>query len=209
MCVSGETRIQTRGGCPKITDVLETVVNVWDGKAWVPTSPFESRRNKHLYRVTLSDGSYLDCTSDHVWFVKSRHVGCFTKFRHVKTADLKAGDQLKTFSMSKPCDDGVENLKVDVFSDNVYHLNKASMTFFLLDQEFKEHTEEVARGLQLLFRRVRLDNRMVHEELHGPWRIRVGDGSQHVLNVMRLDGLHTVYETECGSCVFNNCLTKS
>lgn len=66
-CVSGDTRIQTRYGCPRIKDVIGKKVEVWNGKSWSKTMPFIAGYGKKLYRVYLSDGSWLDCTDDHRW----------------------------------------------------------------------------------------------------------------------------------------------
>jgi len=94
-CVTADTRIQTDMGCPKIGDVIGTSVNVWNGTNWSPVIPFMAARAKDIYRVTLSDGSYLDCTDNHKWSIKkSKNI-----FKEVETKDLCIGNHLETFSL--------------------------------------------------------------------------------------------------------------
>lgn len=171
MAVGGETRIQTRGGCPKISDLVDTV----------------TKENQKLYRVTLSDGSYVDCTGDHVWDVK--RSGCLPLSKKRETLSLKRGDIIKepeavTF-------DGVTNFDVSEFTDDVYLLNRSSLVMYLLKEEMKHHTEEKARGLQILFRRI--GEHVGIEEKGQFWIIRRNPGPQRVVHVIKLEGTHTVY----------------
>jgi hypothetical protein len=66
-CVTGDTRIQTKGGTPKIKDVVGKEVEVWNGKQWSKVTPFKASNSKNIFRVILSDGSYLDVTDNHEW----------------------------------------------------------------------------------------------------------------------------------------------
>lgn len=94
-CVTADTRIQTDTGCPKIGDVVGETVNVWNGINWSPVVPFMAAREKDIYRVTLSDGSHLDCTDNHKWSIKkSKNI-----FKEVETKDLCIGNYIETFSL--------------------------------------------------------------------------------------------------------------
>lgn len=103
MCASGETRIQTEDGLHKIKDVVGQTVRVWNGEEWAETTPFSTGVNE-LYRVTLSDGSYLDATPGHEWSVRKSTA---TKFRKVQTKDLSVGMVLPEFHLDSP--DGKHN----------------------------------------------------------------------------------------------------
>jgi hypothetical protein len=73
MGVSGDTRIQTKTGCHRIADIAgRELVQPWTGKRWGDPVRIKDAppQKKKMYRVTLSDGSYLDCTGDH-WCVGS------------------------------------------------------------------------------------------------------------------------------------------
>jgi ribonucleotide reductase alpha subunit len=95
-CVSADTRIQTRDGSPRISDTVGKEVEVWNGDKWSKVIPFIAKENQTLYRVHLSDGSYLDCTDDHGW-----HVLPWGKrvFRKMETKELPIGAQSVEFSM--------------------------------------------------------------------------------------------------------------
>lgn len=87
-CVSGGTRILTRDGYPRIEEVVGKEVDVWNGKNWSTVTPFLAAKNKKLYRVTLSDGSFLDVTDNHGWSAKEPTQRVFRK---IDTVDLKEG----------------------------------------------------------------------------------------------------------------------
>jgi len=95
-CVTGDTRIQTRSGLPKIKDVVGKTVEVWNGVCWSKVKPFKAGKNKKILRVYISDGSYLDCDKKHEFLVRER-----TKRRYVKkyAKNLKPGDTLPEYSL--------------------------------------------------------------------------------------------------------------
>lgn len=90
-CVTGETRILTRDGYPRIADVVGKAVDVWNGVNWSAVTPFLAGKQKEIYRVTLSDGSYLDVTGDHAWSARN---ATSKKFKRVETLQLKPGMRL-------------------------------------------------------------------------------------------------------------------
>jgi ribonucleotide reductase class II len=84
-CVSGDTLLITRDGLSKIKDVIDREVEIWNGKGWSKVTPFQTNTNQKLYRVQFNDGSYLDATEYHRFFVKDR----FNKeYQEVLTKDL-------------------------------------------------------------------------------------------------------------------------
>jgi hypothetical protein len=95
-CVSYDTRIQTKEGIPKIGDIIGKEIKVWNGDSWSKVTPFLAEENKELYRVHLSDGSYLDCTIDHEWHIKPKSARIYRK---VKTKGLIPGDYVIPFNI--------------------------------------------------------------------------------------------------------------
>ncbi|BAZ28001.1 replicative DNA helicase [Cylindrospermum sp. NIES-4074] len=84
-CVSGDTMLITRDGMHKIQDIVGSEVEIWNGEKWSQVVPFKTGNNRHLYRVRFGDGSYLDATEYHRFFVKDR----FGKvYQEVQTKDL-------------------------------------------------------------------------------------------------------------------------
>jgi intein/homing endonuclease len=69
MCVCGETMILTRGGYSKIKSFENKYVQIWNGSDWI-IALIKKDDRKNLIRVNLSNGIYLDCTSDHKFLVK-------------------------------------------------------------------------------------------------------------------------------------------
>jgi len=84
-CVAGETQLLTKQGIVQIKDAVDKEIEIWNGQSWKKVVPFITGRDRKLYRVTLSDGSHLDCTSNHKWLVKNRFQ---SKYTEVETKDL-------------------------------------------------------------------------------------------------------------------------
>jgi len=97
-CATGDTRIQTKNGAPRIADVVDKEVEVWNGDCWSKVKPFLAAKDKEIFRVFISDGSYLDCTSDHNWHIRPSTARVF---RSVETKDLKLGDYIVPFDIDK------------------------------------------------------------------------------------------------------------
>ena len=84
-CVSGDTLLITRDSLAKIEDVIGQEIEIWNGNNWSKVTPFQTNTNQKLYRVQFSDGTYLDATEYHRFFVKDR----FDKeYKEVLTKDL-------------------------------------------------------------------------------------------------------------------------
>ncbi|MEH2336520.1 ribonucleoside-triphosphate reductase, adenosylcobalamin-dependent [Nostoc sp.] len=84
-CVSGDTLLITRDGIHKIKDVVRGEIEIWNGQKWSQVTPFKTGSERQLYRVKFADGTYLDATQYHRFFVKDR----FDKeYKEVQTKDL-------------------------------------------------------------------------------------------------------------------------
>lgn len=78
-CVSGDTDLLTANGVIKIADAVGKPTTIWNGESWKTVTPFVTGTNRPLYRVELSDGSFLDCTAEHKWLVKDRFMAEFVE----------------------------------------------------------------------------------------------------------------------------------
>ncbi len=87
-CVAPDTMIYTDKGQLKIKSLQNKYVNVWNGKEFSRVLVKKTGVNQVLYRVTLSNGQSLDCTSEHRW--KD------TENRDVFTKKLVRGTRLYT-----------------------------------------------------------------------------------------------------------------
>jgi len=86
-CVGSSTPLITHNGIQTIKSCKDKEVTVWNGQEWTPVTVRQTGENQELMRVWLSDGSYLDCTPDHRWSVKTRFQ---TEYSEVQTRDLKS-----------------------------------------------------------------------------------------------------------------------
>src|SRR6476469_2388962 len=62
----------TRDGMHRIQEVVGQAVEVWNGQRWSKVVPMLTGENRQLYRVSFGDGTYLDVTEKHRFFVKDR-----------------------------------------------------------------------------------------------------------------------------------------
>ena len=97
-CVSGDTKIQTKTGIYEIKDLVDKNIEIFNGEEWSEVIPFIAGKNKKLYRVYLSDGSYLDCTDNHEWSVKGKTK---RNFKKLQTTELQEFDRLPKFEIKK------------------------------------------------------------------------------------------------------------
>jgi len=105
LCVSSDTYIQHRRGVQKIRDLVGESVDIWNGDDWSTVIPRVTGEGRELFRVHLSDGSYLDCTGNHGWHVKPTGKRVF---RRVETLALTEGSQVVPFDIDAPIE-GEEN----------------------------------------------------------------------------------------------------
>jgi ribonucleotide reductase class II len=85
MCVAGDTKLITRDGIENIEDAVGKEIEIWNGEEWSKVIPFETGRDRKLYRVTFGDGSFLDATDNHRFLVADR---LNSRYREVQTKDL-------------------------------------------------------------------------------------------------------------------------
>jgi ribonucleotide reductase beta subunit family protein with ferritin-like domain len=69
-CVVGETKILTDNGYFLIKDLENTHVNVWNGDEFTDVE-VKYTGNQEIFKVVLSNGMELDCTSGHKWLIQT------------------------------------------------------------------------------------------------------------------------------------------
>lgn len=107
-CVSGETLILTSEGYMPIQETVGQDLEIWNGESFEVVKPYEAGE-ADLVRITLTDGSYLDCTWNHRWVID----GAFKL-----TESLKVGDALDKFDM--PIVGGGADPSGDAYSQGFY-----------------------------------------------------------------------------------------
>lgn len=91
-CVSYDTKLITKNGIRYIGDVAEAneKVTIWNGKNWSEVSPIQTGENRTLYRVTFSDGSYLDATENHKFMAKTRFQKEYSEYTTLELIEFIA-----------------------------------------------------------------------------------------------------------------------
>lgn len=93
-CVAYNTPLITETGITKIGDSIGKKIKIWNGDKWSEVIPAKTGENQKLYRVHMSDGSYVDCNENHKFSVADR----FSKkkgYSSVKVKDLLSHSKYK------------------------------------------------------------------------------------------------------------------
>jgi len=86
-CVSGETMLIVRDGMHWIEDLVGQVVEVWNGRSWSRVVPVQTGQGQELYRVRFNDGTHLDVTEKHRFFVKDRFGKAYLELTTAELAE--------------------------------------------------------------------------------------------------------------------------
>lgn len=103
LCVAPYTKVLTRQhGYIAIGELKDQATDVWNGFEWSEVTIRQTGQNKQLVRVTLSNGSVLDCTPEHKFYVNLKFYACSDKTalkdetatKVVCAGELQVGDKL-------------------------------------------------------------------------------------------------------------------
>ena len=95
LCVAPETKILTREGYEVIGDLEGQEVDVWNGQEWSTTTVVKTSPLEPVVQVKVDDGSLVDCTNYHKWYVVGRDKsGKVRKTVEKRTHELVVGDEL-------------------------------------------------------------------------------------------------------------------
>ncbi len=78
-CCTGDTKILTDKGNVDILSCVNEKVNIWNGEKFTPVAPYLAGTNEQIYKVTLNDGSFLNCTKNHIWHLKDSSNNLYLK----------------------------------------------------------------------------------------------------------------------------------
>lgn len=108
LCVTGDTKILTRDGYRKIEELAGSTVECWNGVEWSATPLFKTSDAERILTVTLSNGSVINATAYHKWYVICEDY----VEREVRTHELQTGDHMHSFLVA----DGITPYIVSVVS---------------------------------------------------------------------------------------------
>ena len=69
LCVAPETMVLTSNGYYKIKELENQEVNIWNGQEFTKTTIQKTGENQELIKVKLSNGSELECTPYHKFYI--------------------------------------------------------------------------------------------------------------------------------------------
>lgn len=85
-CVAGSTLMITRDGLHPIQSLVGQTVEVWNGRRWSQVVPVQTGQNRQMYRVRFGDGTWLDVTGKHRFFVGDRFS---STYKELTTEELR------------------------------------------------------------------------------------------------------------------------
>jgi len=94
-CVVGSTKILTDKGYYHIQDIVDKTVNIWNGEEFTEVD-IKYTGHQAIFKVKLSNGIELDCTSGHKWLVIQ---GDTSKPDRIETNKLQIDDVLAKFDL--------------------------------------------------------------------------------------------------------------
>lgn len=89
LCVVPETQILTRAGYQAISNLAGQAVEIWNGEEWSVSQIGQTGVNQPVIKVTLSDGSAIECTPYHKFYVQ-----CGIGIEEVRASGLREGDRI-------------------------------------------------------------------------------------------------------------------
>ena len=117
LCVAPETLVLTDEGHKRIIELENKLVNVWNGKEFSKVTVKQTNSNQELVKVKFSDGSELDCTPYHKFYIQTKYPSGKLKSDILKSANVKVVEakdltpDMKLVKCSYPIIDKGEDMK--------------------------------------------------------------------------------------------------
>ena len=106
LCVAPETPILTSNGYIPIEELKDQEIEIWNGSEWSQTTVRQTGENQKLIKVELSNGSTIECTEYHRFFIDDRkYYNLKLEPLMVEARDLKVGQKLIRHELPEAIDD--------------------------------------------------------------------------------------------------------
>ena len=112
LCVAPETEILTDQGYKTISSLENEEINVWNGEEFSPVTVVKTGVNQKLLKVIFNDGSFLECTPEHDFYIQTTS----RKVVKIKAENLTEGMKLEKWELPK----AIENTFVEVSNVDMY-----------------------------------------------------------------------------------------
>jgi ribonucleoside-diphosphate reductase alpha chain len=123
LCVAPETKILTKKGYLRISDLYDQQVEIWNGIEWSLVTIHKTSDSSKLVRVNFSDGTFLECTEYHKFHLQ---IGYGSKKEVCQARELTPGDKLIKWIQPHPIEYG-DDVEYDAYThgffcgDGTYH----------------------------------------------------------------------------------------
>lgn len=97
LCVAPETLVLTDAGHLQISELAGLRVNVWNGEEFSEVEVVKTGENQKLIKVSVSDGSEVECTEYHKFYVQNGYWS--NSIVEKRAAELSVGDKLIKFEL--------------------------------------------------------------------------------------------------------------
>lgn len=90
LCVAPETMILTSTGYYKIKELEGQNIKIWNGQEFTETTVRKTGENQELIKVKLSNGTELECTPYHKFYIATgKRPSDYPKIKKIEAKDLK------------------------------------------------------------------------------------------------------------------------
>jgi ribonucleotide reductase alpha subunit len=96
LCVTPGTKILTDKGYHAIGDLKDQEVNVWNGEEWSNVTVRMTSEASHIVRVMTDVGHWLDCTTQHKFYVKTEEGA-----KELPAVQLRKGMELIDYDLPR------------------------------------------------------------------------------------------------------------
>jgi ribonucleotide reductase alpha subunit len=125
LCVAPETQVLTDKGYVTIKDYENQTVNVWNGKEFSTVTVKSTSPNNKLIKVSFSNGSILECTPYHMFYIKNADDNRCNYDKNksdikIPANHLRVGDIISSFKLpnEETIHDNVTVISVDLDNGN-------------------------------------------------------------------------------------------
>lgn len=123
LCVHEDTLILTKIGNQKIRSLKDKEVEIWNGEEWSKVVIRQTGRNQNLIRVNFSNESFLDCTSEHKFYIENENDN---KIIEKKAYELQIDDKIIKFKL--PSSNDIQKISVKSVSSSYENVDTYCFT---------------------------------------------------------------------------------
>jgi len=98
-CVTPETNVLTEIGYQQISTLEDQITKIWNGEQWSEVTIKKTGENQKILKVILDDGTLLECTPYHKWYIYDGIHKGKPQYKKIETSGLEIGDKLIKYDL--------------------------------------------------------------------------------------------------------------